>query len=283
MIDLNELVYALNEHLGRDAFVLFLGTNGAPDKDEERVVGTVNVGRVPYAFSTDQIDAESLNITFTFDLPCGTDEDDLRRDKAIAIIGEKLLSWKKIRLDYVDGNIYYLNTFFEALPMGQPYVDCGRITQQLVVSGKALIQHGDCGAWLGNNEVIFITREGGNGIGGKLLVVDKASSTTISHDTAIDLSEGAYVPAIEAIAYTNTVKLTCLYMGTDIDQFFWHIGEGHVIDPNECLKFEAYKEAFDGRPVDDITKMCKIVSVLNISSAGVFNRYDVVLQMVQEV
>ena len=111
----------------------------------------------------------------------------------------------------------------------------------------------------------------------------KASSTTISHDSAIDLSEGSYVPAIEAIAYTNTVKLTCLYMGTEIDRFFWRIGEGHVIDPNECLKFEAYKEAFDGRPVEDITKMCKIVSVSNISSAGVFNRYEVVLQMVQEV
>jgi hypothetical protein len=72
-------------------------------------------------------------------------------------------------------------------------------------------------------------------------------------------------------------------MGTEIDRFFWRIGEGYVIDPNERLQFAAYKEMFDGRPDEDITKMCKIVSVSNISSAGVFNRYEVVLQMVQEV
>jgi hypothetical protein len=283
MIDLNELVFALNEYLGRDKFVLFLGTNGAPDKDEERVVGTVNVGRVPYAFSTDQIDAESLNITFTFDLPCGTVADDSKRDLAVATIGEKLIGWRKIRLDYVDGSTYYLNTFFEALPMGQPYVDCGRITQQLVVSGKALIQHGDCGAWLGNNERITLTTEGGNGIKGEVLVVDKASSTTISHDPAIDLSAGSYIPAIEAIAYTNTVKLTCLYMGTRIDKFFWKVGEGLVGDPNEHILFESERITASGDMEYGSEKMCKIVSVSNISSAGVFNRYEVVLQMLYEV
>lgn len=283
MIDLNELTFALNEHLGRDNFVLFLGTNGAPDKDEQRIVGTVNVGRVPYAFSTAEIDAESLNITFTFDLPCGTTEDDLRRDKALEIIGERLVAWKKIKLEYVDGTVYYLNTFFEALPMGQPYVDCGHITQQYVVAGKALIQHGDCAAWLGNNERITITRNGGNGISNEVLVVDKASSTTISHDTAVDLSEGAYLPSINAIAYTNTVKLTCLYMGTAIDKFLWGVGEGLISDPNEHILIEADRITVDGMQEQSSKRLCKIVSVSNISSAGVFNRYEVVLQMVQEV
>lgn len=285
MIDLNELVFAINEYLGRDKFVLFLGTNGAPDKDEERVVGTVNVGRVPYAFSTDQIDAESLNITFTFDLPCGTNEDDLRRDKAIAIIGEKLLAWKKIKLDYVDGSTYYLNTFFEALPMGQPYVDCGRITQQLVVSGKALIQNSKCGAWLGNNERISFTVPERYIYDEQVLVVDKVSSTTISHDPAIKISEGSYVPSINAIAYTNTVKLTCLFMGSPIDWFFWGIGEGSVADPNQLINVEVNRDYGLGDKEDSeqiVTKVCKIVSVSNITSAGVFNRYEVVLQMVEE-
>lgn len=281
MIDLNELVFALNEYLGRDKFVLFLGTNGAPDKDEERVVGTVNVGRVPYAFSTDQIDAESLNITFTFDLPCGTVADDSKRDLAIATIGEKLIAWKKIQLEYVDGKVYYLNTFFEALPMGQPYVDCGHITQQYVVAGKALIQNSECGAWLGNNERITITLD--DDTTGEVLVVDKASSTTISHDTAVDLSAGSYVPSINAIAYTNTVKLTCLYMGTDIDKFFWDIGEGFIADPNMIITVGMERLLESGEEDYVGEKACKIVSVSNITSAGVFNRYEVVLQMLYEV
>lgn len=280
MIDLNELLYALNEYLGRDKFALYLGTNGAPDKNETRVVGTVNIGRVPYAFSTDQIDAESLNITFTFDLPCGTDADDLRRDLAVATIGERLLAWRKIKLQYVDGSVYHLNTFFEMLPMGNPYVDNGHITQQLVVSGKALLQNAKCGAWLGNNERVLMWRLDDNNPT-PLLVLDKASSTTASHDSQMNLSGGGLVPQMQAIAYTNTVKLTCLYMGTDLDARLWQIGEGYWNDPNELYGIRTEKVDADGNSAFIGEKVCKLMSVSNVTSAGVFSRFEVTLQMVE--
>ena len=276
MIDLNELVYAINEYLGRDKFVLFLGTNGAPDKDENRVVGTVNIGVVPYAFSTDQIDAESLDITFTFDLPCGTVDDDFTRDIAVAEIAQKLIAWKKIQIDYVEGQKYVLNTFFKMLPMGNPYVDCGRITQQLVVTGKALLQNMQCGAIVGNNENVYINEQ-------RLTVIDKTSATSITHDSRMPLSRDGYIPEIEAIAHSNTVRLTCLYLGTEIDRKLWDIGEGFIANPNEPFTLATELVLPDGTEINGGEKICKVVSVTNISSAGVFNRYEVTLQMLYEI
>jgi hypothetical protein len=277
MIDLNELVYALNEYLGRDKYILYLGTNGAPDKQETRIVGTVNVGCVPYAFSTAEIDAESLNVTFTFDLPCGTKDDDLKRDLAIAEIAKKLIAWKKIAIDYVNGDRYFLNTYFEMLPMSNPYVDCGRITQQLVVAGKALMQNEKCGAVIGNNELVIINA--GN-VSGNLLVIDKASATSITHDAKMPLSDDVYIPELEVIALSNTLKVTCLYLGTDLDKHFWSIGEGAISEPNKVYTVTTMLRDVDGAITSTHEKKCKVISVTNSSGAGVFNRYEITLQMV---
>lgn len=276
MIDLQELVFALNEYIGRDKFALFLGTNGAPNADDNRIVATANIGQIPYAFSDAEIDATSLNITLTFDLPCGTVEDDSKRDNAVYTLTEKLLTWKRILIQYPGENSkkYVLNTFFEMLPLGQPYVDCGRITQQLVIAGKALLQNMECGAIISNNEEVYID-------GNKVLVIDKSSAMNITHETNMKLSENSYVPDMEAVAYSNTVGMTCLYMGTQTDQEFWAIGEGALSNPNKSYTIITKLKDTSGSIVFTHTKAAKLLSVKNMSSAGVFVRYEVTFQLVE--
>ena len=273
MIDLKELVFALNEYLGRDKYILYLGTNGFPSKEESRIVCTVNIGQVPYAFSTAEIDATSLNCTFTFELPCATYEDEYKRDNALQDIAEKLITWKKILIRYPDGTKYALNTFFEMMPLGQPYVDCGKVTQQAIFAGKALLQNINCGAVIGNNETVEIDGE-------KVLVIDKISGTDITYESNMALSKNSYVPELTAIAYANTLKLTCLYMGTNADNAFWQIGEGTIENPNKIYKIVTRLTNINGEDVGAWARKVKLASVNNISSAGVFNRYEVVFQYV---
>jgi hypothetical protein len=274
MIDLQELVYALNEYLGRDKFALYLNTNGAPS-DDNRIVGTAVVGRVPYGFTTDEIDAESLNITMTFDLPCGTDKDDLTRDEALYTIAQKLLSWKRIKIEYADGSTYALNTFLEMQPPSNPYIDNGRITQQIVVSGNALMQNANCGAVVGNREIVLIN-------GQQMLKLDKVSSTQFTADNNIPLSEGSMLPSMQNVAYANTMRVSFLYMGTAIDDAFYAIGEGEVEDANKEYVV-AVMRLLDNDTAKTVSeKICKVVSVTNTSTAGVFNKYEVVFQKVGE-
>jgi hypothetical protein len=272
MIDLQELVYALNEYIGRDKFAMFFGTNGAPNSDDERIVCTANIGQIPYAFSDDEIDATSLNITFTFDLPCGTVEDDSKRDNAVYTLTEKLLTWKKILIQYPDGKKYVLNTFFEMLPMGQPYVDSGKITQQLVIAGNALLQNLECGAIVGNNEETYINGE-------RVLVVDKVSSTNITHESNMPLSQELYLPELEAIAYSNTIVMTCLYMGKAIDRLLWAVGEG-LYNPNTPYRIKTILKNSKQDVVYEREREVKLLSVKNITSTGVFLRYEATFQLV---
>ena len=275
MIDLQEIAFALNEYLGRNKFALYLNTNGAPAYDDKRIIGTVNIGVIPYGFSTDEIEATSLNITFTFDLPCGTDEDDITRDKALFTFAEKLLGWKKLKIAYTNGDSYFLNTFFEMQPPGQPYVDSGKITQQIVISGNALLQSSDCGAIVGNNEIVYIN-------GQKVLKTDKTSATSVSNEPQINISLGSYVPELQAVSHVTTVTLNCLYTGTEIDKKLWSIGEGFLSDPNERYILKTELLGAEGEVVQTSEKTCALISVSNMSNAGIFNSYSVAFQVVQE-
>jgi hypothetical protein len=270
MIDLQELVYAFNEYLGRDKYALYLHTNGAPDKAETRIVGTLTVGRVPYGFSTAEIDAESLNLTFTFDLPCGTDTDDLTRDKALLELTNKLLAWHTLLINFADGTSYKLNTFLEMQPPSAPYVDCGRITQQIVIAGTALAQNTNCGAVVGNDETIYID-------GKAVLKLEKSSSINYTGDNNIPLSEGIYVPEIENIASVSTLKIVCLYMGSEIDKELYEIAEGVNNNPNKV--YEITIERKDQGSITKLTKYAKLVSVANTSAAGVFLKYEATFQI----
>lgn len=67
MIDLQYLATAINRIVGANDFAVFLNTNVAPGEDGRTAV-TLSATRVPFGFTTEEIDAESLNITLTFDL-----------------------------------------------------------------------------------------------------------------------------------------------------------------------------------------------------------------------
>lgn len=285
MMDLRELVLALNEYIGRDKYDMHLGTNGAPAENDNRIVCTANIGVVPYGYTDAEIGATSLNITFTFDLHCGTYEDDAQRDIAVADLTEKLLDWHTLTINNLSGTSYTLNTFFEMLPMSNPYVDDGRITQQLVIAGKALLQKTNMALIVGNDEKVSINNM-------YVLVVDKSSSTQVTHEPSMALSQDSFVPELKAVAYTNTLSLTCIFRGSDIDKELWKIGEGvkqigpnKLFNPNDeyTIRTQLQRRNEDGEAVTLLTttKTAKLVSVTNSTSVGTFIRYQAVFQIVE--
>lgn len=279
MMDIRELVFALNEYLGREKYDLHLGTNGAPAENDNRIVCTANIGIVPYGYTDTEIGATSLNITFTFDLHCGTYEDDAQRDIAVADLTEKLLDWHTLTVKDSSGTSYTLNTFFEMLPMGNPYIDDGRITQQLVIAGKALLQKTNMALIVGNDEAVRINNT-------PVLIVDKSSSTQATHEPSMALSQDSYVPELRAVAYTNTISLTCIFRGSAIDVELWKIGEGvKPFNPNKVYtimtQLKQRNAAGNLTTLLTTTKTAKLVSVTNSTSVGTFIRYQAVFQLVE--
>ena len=91
MIRLEFLAYAINVELGLDKYVVYLNSNAYPDDIGDRNVVTLNATRIPFGFAQEELDAESMTIMLTFDLPCdasGTDV--IIRDGALANIQAKL-------------------------------------------------------------------------------------------------------------------------------------------------------------------------------------------------
>ena len=113
-----------------------------------------------------------------------------------------------------------------------------------------------------------------------MLKLDKVSSTQFTPDNNIPLSEGLLLPSMQNIAYANTMRVSFLYMGTAIDDAFYAIGEGEVEDANKEYVVRVMRLLDNGTAKTVSEKICKVVSVTNTSTAGVFNKYDVVFQKV---
>ena len=272
MIQLEELVFAFNEYIGRDKFDLHLNTNGVPQADD-RIVGTLNVGRIPYGFSSDEIDAENLTLTFTFDMPCGDVKSNDIRDNAAITLSEKLLGWKTIYVTFPNGLQYRINSFLELQPVGAPYVDCGVIKQQFVYSGTALAQNLHLGAIVGNEENVFID-------GSQVLKLGKTSSTQITGDNVIPLSEDKYTPELENIATATVLNISCLYTGSSIDEELYGIGEGVISNPNKVYEIKTVRENEGLQRRFTITRQGKLTSVSTRSEAGVFLQYEATFQII---
>jgi hypothetical protein len=268
MIDLNELVYKINEHIGLDKFQLSLHTNGFPDKNEKRIVGTFNATRVPYGFSTAEIDAESLAVTLTFDVPCGDLTSDRKRDEVLEIFKNKLLGWQSLTVEQVDGSTYTANLFLEMQAPSAPYVDSGYIIQQIVIAGNALVQNATCGAVVGNKELFYIN-------GYPVLKTSKVSSTQYAGDNNLPLSEGGSIAEVDNITKGTTVQVTCLYMGSEIDKELYGIANGESYDINKVYLLQTELNG-DKFPHLD----AKLVSVVAESAVGVFVKYTATFQVI---
>ena len=269
MIRLDFLAYKFNEILGLDKYAVFLNSNAFPDDLGDRNVVTMSVLRVPFGFSQDELDAESMTITLTFDLPCDAYGDEVYlRDNALAHIQEKLLGHKQFFVEYGDTH-YEVNTYLEMQPPSNPYVDAGRITQQIVLSGSALVKCTTCGAIVGNDIKVYID-------GTQLLKVDRTSAMQVGADNNIPLSEGKVVPEMLAISKVCTKAVSFLYTGKDIENEFIKIAEGYPFDINKVYTYKAVYGSFS------TSVKVKITSVSTQDSTGTFLQYTLNMQIVDD-
>lgn len=274
MIDFEDLTFAVNELLGRDKFAVYLNSNAYPDDEEDRIVVIMSALRVPFGFSTEELDAESLTVTLTFDLPCDAyGEHLIVRDGALERIREALLGRKVFSVQQANGERYIVNAFLEQQPPASPYADSGRITQQIVLSGKMLAQNANCAATVGNDVRVSI------GLTGKyaeteLLKVSRASALNVGTDSNIPLSEDNTLAETYGISRTGTKTLDFLYTGKAIEDNFLKIAEGVAHDVNAIYTYKAEYRNFT------VKSNFKLVSVSSQDSAGVYLQYTLNVQIV---
>jgi hypothetical protein len=266
MINLEELAFVFNELLGKDKYLVYLFTNAAPVDTQGRNVVSLNVLRVPFGYTNEELDVESLNCTLTFDLPC--DKYGVVRDQALAKIEEKLLGRQVFNVVQPNGKIYIINTFFEMQPPGPPRLD-GGIMQQIVVSGRALVQNAECKALVGNDVKISINGE-------RLLKVSAAAATQVGADSNVKLSEDVTLAETYGFTRASSKSLEFLYTGKAIEDTFLQIAEGINFDLN---KEYIYKAEY---PTFTIETPFKLLSVDVTLGLGVYVQYKLTVQQIAD-
>lgn len=277
MIDLHYLASTINDILG-DKYAVYVNTNANPNKDDMRAVVTMNVGRIPFAYTTEELDAESLLITLTFDLPTAQGGIDLfTKEEALNDIHSKLLGWKKIHVEQPTdtpgvSDWYTVTGKFEQQPTSNPYADYGRKTQQVVVSCTAWAQNEKCAALVGNYVVISIGDDEKEPV--TLLKISRSSSTQIGADNNLLLSEDKTMPEVHGISRACTKTLTFMYLGKEIEDEFLKIAEGAYHDVNKIYTYQVYYPTFT------LEQRFKLLSVSSQDSAGVYLQYTLQMQVI---
>lgn len=273
MIDLHCLATAINDILG-DKYVVWLNTNAEPDESETRTVVTMSAARIPFAYTTEELDAESLTLTLTFDLPVSAAGADLiTRDIALNDIHNLLLGWRKIEVEQPSDNPnvpdrYAVTVRFEQQVPANPYTDMGHVKQQIVIGGTALAQNVNCKALVGNFVVVSINDT-------PLLKVSRVSNTQVGADNNLLLSEAKTLPEMHGISRISTKTLTFLYLGNDIEDEFLKIAEGVEHDVNKIYTYDVSYPNFT------ISQKFKIAGVSSQDSAGVYLQYTLNIQLVE--
>lgn len=263
MINLEYLAQAFNELLGKDKFIVYLFTNKAPRDTQGRSVVTLNVLRVPFGYTTAELDAESLNCTLTFDLSC--DGNGVIRNQALGRIENMLLGRQVFNIAEADGETYTVNTFFEMQPPSTPRAD-GGIMQQIVVSGRALVQNEKCKTAVGNDVKVYVD-------GVQLLKISRAVTGQIGTDVNAKLSEDVTLPEIQGISRAHTKVLEFLYTGKAIEDTFLQSAEGVYFNVNEE---HVYKCEY---PTFTVSAPFKIVGVEVSDALGVYLQYKITVQV----
>ena len=228
--------------------------------------------RIPFGFSQDELDAESMTITLTFDMPCDAyGEEVYIRNDALEELQSKLLGHKEFLIQCPDAE-YNVNTYFEMQPPGNPYVDNGRITQQVVISGAALVKNNNCHAVVGNNVKVYVYEDIEHRE--ELLKIERTSAMQIGADNNIPLSSGSVVPEVQGISKVCTKTVSFLYTGKNIEKEFLKYAEGVPFDINKVYTYEVN---YGGMV---ITVPIKILGVSSQDSTGVFVQYTLTMQIV---
>jgi hypothetical protein len=234
--------------------------------------------RTPYGYTETEFDAENLQITLTFDLDASSmGQTESVRDIALFDIQTKLLGWRNFDVVTPD-KTYKVFALFEQQPPSNPYVDFGRITQQIVVSGTAQVQAADNKAIIGNDVKTYLAFEERENewVYARLLKISRSSVLSIGADNNIPLSEDLTIPEFEGISQTATKTITCIYTGRAIEDELLMMAESGARDINKIYKYRVVYPNFE------VEKKVKIVSVSTQDSVGVYLQYTLALQVVND-
>lgn len=261
MIDLFYLSETLTHILGASKYQVYVNTNEYPQTNKKIPVSMIAL-RTPYGYTEEEFDAENLQITLTFDL----DVTESVRDSALFDIQSKLLGWRKFDVEMPD-KTYEVVALFEQQPPSNPYVDFGRITQQIVVSGTAQAKAKSNHAIIGNDIKVLI-----NGV--RLLKMSRSAVLSIGADNNIPLSEDRTIPIFDGISQTATKTLTFLYTGKTIENEFLKMAESGAYDINKIFEYKVVYPTFE------VKEKIKIVNISVQDAVGVYLQYTLTVQVV---
>lgn len=271
MIELEFLAKRINELIGTDKFCVYLNTDVFNEDIGDRNAVIMSVSRVPFGYTTEELDAESMIVTLVFDLPVSTDGEDLTtRDIALSIISDTLLGHQKFKIATPDGS-YWANCFFQQQAPTEPFTDDGRITQQITISGTVLIQSTSCQALVGNDIHVFIDDV-------ELLKTSHSSALQYGTDSNLPLSQNETQPQLEVISSACTKTLNLIYTGKEIETNFLKMAEGS--SEEDINTIHRYKVNYGDFLTIEVP--IKILSVSIASEVGVYLKYALAIQTVKE-
>lgn len=263
MIELQYLASAFNKLFGTDDFEVHLNTNLIPDDTNPKTICTMVALRVPFAIQ--DVNSETLQLTFTFDLIAS---DDAIRDKRLALIKD-VLGWKSFQITTPDNETYNCDSFLEQQPLGLPRIDTSVTIQQVVVSGTCLVAVSGLGALVSNRINTYIDNT-------PVKVISSNSQLEKGTDSLLNLSGDSSLVDVREISRGNTAEYTLLYTGSDLDNdFIKYIESGNESDSNRIYTVRRVYPSFE------IQNTVKLISGTVIQQAGAYLLYKVNFQKVE--
>lgn len=260
MIELQYLATEFNRQFGADDFEIHLNSNVRPDDSNPRTICTMLAQRVPFALR--DVDSETLQLTFTFDLILS---DLATRDSRLSII-KNMLGWRSFQVQTPDGEVYNVDSFLEQQPADLPRYDTGVTIQQIVVTGTGLVAAASLGALVSNRIATYID-------GVPVKVISAQPGLSKGSDNILDLSGDSTLTEIREISRQPSLQLTLLYMGSSVENTLLHLIEDDSGDElNQLFTVTRVYPAFTS------TKQMKLVSGVIIEQAGAYLTYQLVLQ-----
>lgn len=239
MKDITYLATAINKILNDNeldvSFMVYLNTNVIPNYDDSYIAVTMAARRDFMGMPSEELDVETLTVSLTFNLPADIYGEDLsKRDKALDIIHDNLLGEKSFFINTDDDNdnvVYKATSLLAQEQPSDPFIDAGRTTQLIVLTGTIYVANASCKAMVGNEVDVYIGRGDGTSPTAnmkyeKLLHTNRALSYQTTNETFLALDNTYARASVINTSAAATKSLSFIYTGKEIEDEFLQIAEG---------------------------------------------------------
>ena len=236
MKDITYLATAINEILNDNelgvSFMVYLNTNVIPNYADSYIAVTMAARRDFMGMPSEELDVETLTVSLTFNLPADINGEDLyKRDNALDIIHAHLLGEKSFFINTPDDVVYKATSLLAQEQPSDPFIDAGRTTQLIVLTGTIYVANASCKAMVGNEVDVYIGRGDGTSTTAnmkyeKLLHTNRALSYQTTSETFLALDNTYARASVINTSAAATKSLSFIYTGKEIEDEFLQIAEG---------------------------------------------------------